>query len=458
MPRTPRSLLITAAAAACAGLCPGIAAASTAATASATTAPHYVPGEVIVRYADKADAATAEAIQDKTGTGDQDTFAPGAGVVQIEDGESVAETVAELEQRPGVISASPNWIAYAAGFDFNDPGRLKAPGGWKALQWNLLAGEGIDAPTAWENVARAGRRGGSGVVVAVLDSGVAYRDKGPFRRSPDISPKRIVAGYDFVDDDPYPLDDNGHGTHVASTIVESANNAIGVTGIAYRARVMPVRVLNNRGEGDSAAIAAGIRYAARRGAHVINLSVEFDRSVRRTDIPDILAALRYARRRGSLVIAASGNTGLKPVAYPARAGSVLSVGATTEHGCLADYSNRGTDLDIVAPGGGPDANLPRERDRCRPLDPPGRDIYQMTFLRSIRSFGLPSGYNGTSMAAPHVSATAALVIASGVLGADPTPRALEDHLKATSTDLGPVGPDTLYGAGRVNAGAATTPR
>jgi serine protease len=247
---------------------------------------------------------------------------------------------------------------------------------------------------------------------------------------------------------------------VASTIVESANNGIGVTGIAYGARVMPVRVLNHRGEGDSVGISAGIRYAARRGADVINLSVEFDRRdvQSASDIPDIVAALRYARRRGALVVAASGNTGRKPVAYPARASSVMSVGATTEHGCLAGYSNRGSGLDIVAPGGGPDAYLPREQDRCRPFDAPGRDIYQMTFRKSIRSFGLPDGYNGTSMAAPHVAAAAALVIASGVLGDNPSPLAIETQLKATATDLGPVGPDALYGAGRVNAGAATAPR
>ena len=102
---------------------------------------------------------------------------------------------------------------------------------------------------------------------------------------------------------------------------------------------------------------------------------------------------------------------------------MLSVGATTQHGCLADYSNVGQDLDLVAPGGGDDADLHGDPD-CRPADPAGRDIYQETFTgTSPRRFGLPSGYVGTSMAAPHVAATAALVIASGILGPHPTPGA-----------------------------------
>jgi serine protease len=294
------------------------------------------------------------------------------------------------------------------------------------------------------------------VTVAVLDTGVAYRDRGPFRRSPDLSRHRFARGYDFVDRDPYPLDDNGHGTHVASTIAESAHNNVGVVGVAYGATIMPVRVLNANGVGKSAGIAAGIRFAARNGADIINLSFEFDRRVRTADIPEILTALRYARRRGVLTVAASGNTGGRRVAFPARADRVMSVGATTEHGCQAVYSNRGADLDIVAPGGGEDAFLPGEPDRCRPAEPSGRDIFQMTFTGSVRRFGLPSGYTGTSMAAPHVSGVAALVIASRVIGARPSAAALEAHLEATATDLGPVGRDARYGAGRVDATAATT--
>jgi serine protease len=144
----------------------------------------------------------------------------------------------------------------------------------------------------------------------------------------------------------------------------------------------------------------------------------------------------------------------KPVAYPARAAEVLSVGATTEHGCLADYSNSGSSLDLVAPGGGKDAVIDTDPN-CQALDRRGRDIVQMTFKPSTGVFGLPGRYTGTSMAAPHVSGTAALVIASGVLGPTPTPEAIEARLEGTARDLGTPGPDNFYGHGLLDAAAAT---
>jgi serine protease len=170
----------------------------------------------------------------------------------------------------------------------------------------------------------------------------------------------------------------------------------------------------------------------------------------------MLSALRYARAHRVLVVGATGNEGRRKVAFPARSSYVLGVGATTAHGCLAEYTNTGTAMALVAPGGGEDAAVPGDPN-CRPQDPPGGDIYQMTFTRGPRTFGFPSGYVGTSMAAPHVSAIAALVIASGVIGSRPTPEAIAARLEATARDLGPAGPDRYYGAGLVDATAATAP-
>src|SRR3954451_11179657 len=166
------------------------------------------------------------------------------------------------------------------------------PGAWQSDQWNFLPGTGVDAPRAWDNLIAAGRPGGKGVVVAVRDTGRAYETRGPYRRSPDISRFRLAKGYDFCSHagplsdpcagtDAHPDDANGHGTHVASTIGEATSNGGGGGGLAYGVTIMPVRVLERFGDGDEGSIAAGIRYATRHGARVINLSFEFRSSVKR---------------------------------------------------------------------------------------------------------------------------------------------------------------------------------
>jgi serine protease len=407
----------------------------------------YVPGEVIVHYKNGTTSAATDTLVDAAGTETEQALPGGSAQLAIEDGDSVRKTIGELESDPDVAYAVPNWRARAAAAPTSDPGSRK--------QWNLFGEWGINLPEAWTQAAARGAAGGRGAVVAVLDSGVAYENRGRYRRAPDLRHSTFVKPYDFIDDDRHPNDAFGHGTHVAGTIAQTTNNGVATAGIAYNAKIMPLRILDSLGWGDSATIARAIRYAARRGADVINLSLEFPAQVRAAEIPDVVGALRYARARGAVVVAAAGNEADLTVAYPARVSSVIAVGATTITGCQADYSNSGSQLDLMAPGGGPDADNADsawDTDHCN-ADSLGKPIFQQTFIfdHSVRRFGLPGGYKGTSMAAPHVAAVAALLIASQRLGPHPTEHQIEAHLKATAR---PTDRPDRYGAGLLDAGAA----
>lgn len=421
--------------------------------ASASAAP-FDPHRVIVRFSSRLRPAAVAAGVRQPGVASATTSAGHTRVLRLAPGTSVAATLRLLRREPGVVYAEPDYVAHASEWVPNDPGAGNTPGGWQLIQWNFVGPYGVNALQAWANLSAVGAFGGKGVTIAVLDTGVAYTDHGRFRRSPDFGYHQFVKGYDFVGNNAYPVDHNGHGTHVAGTIAEATNNGIGLTGLAYGARIMPVRVLNSQGDGDASAIAAGVRFAVKHHAQVINLSLEFTSDVTASSIPDLISAIRFAHRHGVLVVAAAGNEGRAQIAYPARAKFALSVGATTEHGCLSVFSNDGPHLDLVAPGGGADAPLLGD-PKCHPDKPAGRDIYQETFLgNSVRRFGLPGGYEGTSMATPHVAATAALIIASGVIGAHPTPDAIVARLEATARKLGDP---NHYGAGLIDAAAATAP-
>ncbi len=428
----------------------------------------FVPGRVIVGYSAAPNPVVKASIARRMGVRVPDAAAAGLPqaapapvvseqVLQLPPGVSVTSAVVRLRGQSGVAYAVPDYVAHAAGAWFpDDRGRSDVAGGWQRMQWNFLVGAGVNAPAGWGNLQAVHRPGARGVVIAVLDTGVAYRNWHSFLRSPDFGNTRFISPYDFVAGNAYPLDRDGHGTLVAGLVGESTNNGIGLTGLAYGASIMPVRVLGQDGSGDAPTIARGIRYAVNHGAQVINLSLEFPLDTLPTDIPDILSALRFAHQRGVLVVAAAGNDQTEQVAYPARAPAVVSVGATTRDRCLAYYSNDGSRLDLVAPGGDGDASL--NEPSCHP----GRslpDIFQMTFLDSskLRRFGYPNGWYGTSMASPEVAAGAAMVIASGVLGRRPTPDQLLARLKATAQPLGGSKPNATYGYGLLDVGAATAP-
>jgi serine protease len=396
-------------------------------------------------------------------------------------GAGVLATARALRAKPNVEYAEPNYAARASAVeaepvDPDDPGTLElgatgsttTPGGWATKQWDFLnysgtattklpiSPGGIDAPGAWANLEAVGRPGGKGVVVAVLDSGIAYRNYGTsYVRSPDFSPEEFVPGEDFVDHDKLPLDENGHGTHVAGTIAEQTNNGIGLTGLAYGAKLMPVRVLNRGNVGYANRIAAGIKFAVEHHAQVINMSFNFACGEK---VPQVDEALREAYAHGIVAVASGGN--LSPsassvascVSEPATGPRVIGVGGTTEGGCIGSYSLAGKGIDVVAPGGGtPAAGCPSILSR---------PIYQVTLKPgTTNEFTIPSNYAGTSMAAAHVSATVALILASGVIPKDLNPkakvRAVIQRLKVTARSLGY--PKTVQGAGLIDAARATAP-
>ncbi|MFT4050042.1 MAG: S8 family serine peptidase [Solirubrobacterales bacterium] len=420
----------------------------------------YENDSLVVGFDRRTSAQAGSASIAAAGAGTVETAGPRSALVTVGSGGSLTMAAKKLAERPGVAWVKPNFRAHIAdAWVPNDPGLGVVAGGWRSSQWNFAGRWGVNVLPAWQLLRDRKRSGGKGVKIAIVDTGVAYSNYGRYRVSPDLRGVKVESPHDFLDHDTHANDRNGHGTHVASTIFERTNNGLAMTGLAYNATLIPIRALDSQGYGDEVMVARAIRYAADRGADIINLSVEFDVKLSHGALPTIIAAMQYAREKGSLVVAAAGNQQSHRVAYPARSEYALAVGATTFSGCLADYSNYGKGLDLVAPGGGLDYTELDIRSgstdlrRCKASHRP-RAIYQMTFGKRLNHFYMPGFYEGTSMAAPHVSGTAALVIASGVIGADPTPDQLQARLEATATDLGYPGRDKRYGSGLVNAGRA----
>lgn len=307
--------------------------------------------------------------------------------------------LAEIRKDPSVERAEP-LFRYRASFVPNDP-QFKA-------QWNF---EQIGLREAWD-VSQ-----GAGVTIAVLDTGIAYEDHGEFRAVPDLRGVRFAQGYDFVNHDEHANDDHGHGTHVAGTLAQATDNREGVAGVAFKAILMPLKVLDQNGSGRSADIADAIRWAADHGARVLNLSLG---GGGRSEVME--AAVAYARKKGAVVVCAAGNGARGQVEYPAAYPGAIAVSAVGPTGELASYSSFGKELDLAAPGG--DQGL-RGRDEDGVLQ---NTIDPRDPSRSVYAF-----FNGTSMATPHVAGAAALLFAAGAGSPDEVERALfegADHARS----------------------------
>jgi serine protease len=294
-------------------------------------------------------------------------------------------------------------------------------------QWHMKQ---LGLPAAW----KLGT--GKNAVVAVIDTGVT--------QVPDLRGIEFVPGYNFVANNSNANDDHGHGTHVAGTIAQATNNKLGVGGVAFGAKIMPLKVLSAQGSGSMAAIAQAIRYAADKGARVINMSLGGP-----FPVSAIRNAVKYARSKGVVVIAAAGNDGRGRVSYPARYPEVVAVAATQVDESTTFYSNWGAEIDLAAPGG--NTRVDQNGDGW----PDG--VLQNTVVPGNTSKTDYLWFMGTSMASPHVAGVAALLVGAGVN----RPEAVENLLISTARK--PKGAKTAkatgrvddhYGAGVADAGAA----
>jgi len=319
----------------------------------------------------------------------------GAYVLRFPGADETSRALADLARRPEVLDAGRQLVARGTGVG-SSPGIED--------QWNL---------PAMMLSRRFGWGSAEGILVAVIDTGVAYEDRqdatGSYVLAPDLAGVEFAPGYDFVNDDAHPNDDHGHGTHVAGIIASTGP----LRAIAPGAAIMPIKVLGADNLGTELGLAEGILHAAAGGADVINLSLSFSPAY----FPSRLLqdAVDQAAASGALIVAAVGNHGQDVVTYPAAFREVLAVGASSlaerrGHGRWwkglhrlerAPYSNRGYLIDVTAPGGRIDTDFDRDGN------PDG--ILAQSFTADPTELEYLY-YAGTSQAAAQISGLAAVML------------------------------------------------
>jgi subtilisin family serine protease len=357
---------------------------------------------------------------------------------KLSEGADVLAAAAEFSKDPNIEYAEPNYICRAQMVP-NDP-YYHSRGSWKQDYDDLWGLKKIQCGQAWD-IAQ-----GSGIVVAVVDTGIDYNHEDISENiwvNTDEIPNNGIdddyngytddyRGYDFSNNDPDPMDDHGHGTHVAGTIAGVGNNNKGVIGVAPKAKVMAVKGLGMYGTGHSLGLANCLKYAADNNAHVINNS--WGGPGKSQLIED---AVNYAYLKGFVIIAAAGNDGWDAdKGYPANIDCVITVGATDYSDNKATFSNYGLKIDVTAPG-----------VDILSLRANGTNLYgDVSFIVGERYYRL----YGTSMSAPHVAGIASLVLSSQKKGLI-TNEMVKHVIRSSADDIGPLDFDFNSGYGRVNA-------
>jgi len=407
----------------------GAAALTLAFVPSASAAGEYVPGEVIVKYADDATAAQKSKLADAVGIVEKIAGVRGIGAKLMSITGNVEAAVKRLERSPAVEYAEPNYI-YRAQATPNDSLFGQMYGLHNTGQTGGTADADIDAPEGWDAAGLGSFPATGGAKVGIVDTGIQQNHPDLAGKVTDcagvknfgISLLIIVILADPTIVDGKCNDDNGHGTHVAGTIAANTNNGQGVAGVSPNSPLAICKALNSSGSGTLVMVANCIDWTNQKGAKIISMSLGAT-----SGAATLQDAVRRATNNGSLVIAAAGNGGNSTPNYPAAYEEVVSVGATDHNDAHASFSTFNNDVEVSAPG--------------------------VNILSTWNNGGYREA-SGTSMATPHASGVAA-VIAS--LHPNWSVAQIRAKLQASVDDRGPAGRDPEFGFGRVNLQKAATP-